>query len=145
MTVDDAKTQAKALRMALQAQGTAISHAQALELIAKQHGARDWNTLHARLVLRNASQKLALGDWVRGRYLGQPFSGRIISLSGSASHRHISIRFDRPVDVVRFESFSNLRRQIKATIDEYGRSHRHTSDGEPQLIVEIVDRQSNMS
>ncbi|MBB4000937.1 hypothetical protein GGR04_004823, partial [Aureimonas pseudogalii] len=33
-------------------------------------------------------------------------------------------------------SFSNLRRQIKATINEHGRSHRQTSDGEPQLIVE---------
>src|SRR5690606_31658729 len=51
MTIDNAKAQAKALRAALQAQGTAISHAQALELIARQHGARDWNTLHARLAL----------------------------------------------------------------------------------------------
>lgn len=44
MTIDDAKAQAKALRAALQAQGTAISHALSLEMIAKQHGARDWNT-----------------------------------------------------------------------------------------------------
>lgn len=136
MTIDDAKAQAKALRAALQAQGNAISHAQALELVARQHGARDWNTLHARLALRNAPPELALGDRVRGRYLGQPFAGRIIGLSGPASHRQIEIRFDQPVDVVRFESFSNLRRQIRATIDENGRAHRQTSDGEPQLIVE---------
>ncbi|MBB4000338.1 glyoxalase superfamily protein [Aureimonas pseudogalii] len=136
MTIDDAKAQAKALRAALQAQGTATSHAQALELIARQHGAKDWNTLHARLVLRNASPELALSDRVRGRYLGQPFTGRIIGLSGPANHRQISIRFDTPVDVVKFESFSNLRRQIKATINEHGRSHRQTSDGEPQLIIE---------
>lgn len=136
MTIDDAKAQAKALRAALQVQGIAISHAQALELIAKQHGARDWNTLHARLALRNAPPELALSDRVRGRYLGQSFTGQIIGLSGPASYRQISIRFDTPVDVVRFESFSNLRRQIKATINEHGRSHYHTSDGEPQLIVE---------
>ncbi|TWI28182.1 glyoxalase superfamily protein [Paracoccus sulfuroxidans] len=136
MTLDEAKAQAKALRAALLAQGTAISHAQALELIARQQGARDWNTLHARLAQRNAPAELALNDRVRGRYLGQPFTGQIIGLSGPASHRQISIRFDRPVDVVRFKSFSNLRHQIRATIDEHGRSHRHTSDGEPQLIVE---------
>ena len=136
MTIDDAKAQAKSLRAALQAQGTAVSHAQALELIARQHGARDWNTLHARLALRNSPPELALSDRVHGSYLGQSFTGRIIGLSGPASHRHISIRFDVPVDVVRFESFSNLRRQISATINERGRSHRHTSDGEPQLIVE---------
>lgn len=53
-----------------------------------------------------------------------------------ANHRQISIRFDTPVDVVSFESVSNLRREIRATIDENGRSHRHTSNGEPQLLVE---------
>ena len=136
MTIDDAKAQAKALRAGLQAQGTAISHAQALELVAKQHGAKDWNTLHARLALRNAPPDLALGDRVRGRYLGQPFAGKVVGLSGPASHRQIEIRFDAPVDVVTFESFSNLRHQIRATIDESGRSHRHTSDGVPQLIVQ---------
>lgn len=136
MTIDDAKAQAKALRTALQAQGSAISHAQALELIAKQHGARDWNTLHARLARRNVPPELALSDRVRGRYLGQPFTGQIIGLSGPVDYRQISIRFDTPVDVVKFESFSNLRRQIRATINEHGHSHRNTSDGEPQLIVE---------
>lgn len=136
MTIDEAKAQAKALRAALQAQGTAISHAQSLEMIARQHGARDWNTLHAQLKLRNAPPDLALSDRVRGRYLGQPFTGQIIGISGPANHRQISIRFDTPIDVVRFESFSNLRRQINSTINEHGRSHRRTSDGEPQLIVE---------
>lgn len=135
MIIDEAKALAKALRAALQAQGSVISHAQALELVARQHGAKDWNTLHARLALRNAPPELALGDRVRGRYLGQPFAGRIIGLSGPATHRQIEIRFDQPVDVVRFESFSNLRNQIRSVIDESGRSHRQTSDGVPQLIV----------
>ncbi|MDT1062358.1 glyoxalase superfamily protein [Paracoccus sp. CPCC 101403] len=138
MTIDEAKAQARALRAALSEQGTAISHAQALELVARQHGARDWNTLHARLALGNAPPELAVGDQVRGRYLGQGFSGTVIGLSGPASHRQIEIRFDQPVDVVRFESFSNLRRQIRAVIDEHGRSHRHTSDGQPQLVVELA-------
>lgn len=136
ITLDQAKAQAKALRAALATQGTAISHAQALELVAQQNGARDWDTLHARLALRNAPPELALGDRVKGRYLGQSFTGQIIGLSGPPSHRQIEIRFDTPVDTVRFASFSNLRRQIRATIDETGRAHRQTSDGAPQLIVE---------
>lgn len=136
MTIDEAKALAKALRAGLQAQGTAISHAQALELIAKQNGAKDWNTLHARLALPNAPPDLALGDRVKGRYLGQAFAGKVVGLSGPASHRHIEIRFDAPVDAVTSESFSNLRRQIRATIDASGRSHRRTSDGAPQLIVQ---------
>ena len=135
MTINEAKAQAKALRTALQAQGNAISHAQALELIARQHGAKDWNTLHARLALRNAPPELALGDRVCGHYLGQAFAGRVVGLSGPSTHRQIEIRFDHPVDVVRFESFSNVRNQIRSVIDENGRSHRHTSDGMPQLIV----------
>ncbi|RGP35532.1 glyoxalase superfamily protein [Pseudotabrizicola alkalilacus] len=136
MTIDEAKAQAKALRAGLLTQGTPISHAQALELVAKQQGAKDWNTLHARLALRNTPPELALGDRVRGRYLGQPFAGKVVGLSGPAGHRQVEIRFDAPVDVVKFESFSNLRHQVRATIDENGRSHRHTSDGVPQLIVQ---------
>lgn len=135
MTIDEAKAQAKALRAALTVQGYTITHAQALELVAQQHGAKDWNTLHARLSQPTAPPELALGDRVRGQYLGQPFNGKIIGLSGPASHRQIEIRFDQPVDVVRFESFSNLRQQIRATVNESGRSHRRTSDGVPQLIV----------
>ena len=140
MTIDEAKAQAKALRTALHAQGNAISHAQALELVARQHGAKDCNTLHARLALVNVPPELGVSDRVRGRYLGQAIAGRIIGLSGPSTHRQIEIRFDHPVDVVRFESFSNLRSQIRATIDETGRSHRHNSDGAPHLIVSREDR-----
>lgn len=135
-TLSDAKAQAKALRAALAARGQAISHAQALELVAQQHGARDWNTLHARLEQRNAPPDLGLGDRVRGLYLGQAFTGQIVALAGAGDHRQIEIRLDQPIDTVRFESFSNLRRQIRGTIDGAGRSPRKTSDGAPQLIVE---------
>lgn len=90
----------------------------------------------ARLALRNTPPELALGDRVRGSYLGQPFAGKVVGLSGPASHRQVEIRFDAPVDVVKFDSFSNLRHQVRTKIDENGRSHRHTSDGVPQLIVQ---------
>lgn len=140
LTLNSAKSQAKALRQALAVRGTAISHAQALELVAQQHGARDWNTLHARLARQGTQPELALGDFVTGAYLGQRFRGRIIALSGSLNHRHVEIKLDEPVDTVKFESFSSLRRQIKGTIDARGRSHRKMSDGIPQLVVEKGER-----
>lgn len=134
--LDRMKAQAKALRRALKSAGTPVSHAQALELLAQQHGARDWNTLHARLSCSNAPPELALGDRIAGRYLGQPIAGTVVALSGPASHRTIELHLDQPVDVVVFEGFSNWRQRIRATIDETGRSHRCTSDGVPQLVVQ---------
>ncbi|MBW8640529.1 hypothetical protein K1W69_25275 [Hoeflea sp. WL0058] len=134
-TLEAVKAQARALRKALEAQGSAISHAQALELVAKQYEARDWNTLHARITRSNAPPELAFGDRVEGRFLGQAFTGEIISMSGSMDHRDVEIRLDEPVDVVTFESFSNWRSRISGTINADGRSHRKTSDGAPQLTV----------
>lgn len=136
-TIEQLKSQAKALRQALAASGQEISHGQALELVAQQHGARDWNTLHARLTRRNAPPRLDLapGDRVSGVYLGQAYSGRIIAVSGSPTYREVQIQLDQPIDVVRFSSFSNWRRRLRATIGEDGRSHRKTSDGAPQLTL----------
>ena len=138
-SLDAVKAQAKALRQALDAGGTPVSHAEALELVARQHGARDWNTLHARLGRRNARPELALGARVTGRYLGQFYSGKITGLSGPAEHRHVEIALDRPVDTVAFDSFSNWRHRIRGTIGEDGRSARKTSDGAPHLVVEMVE------
>lgn len=134
-SLETVKAQAKALRQALQAGGTVVSHAQALELIARQHGARDWNTLHARLTQQNAPPKLAFGDHVAGYYLGQAYTGEIVALSGPAEHRQVEIKLDQPIDTVRFESFSNWRHRIRGTLDVDGRSLRKTSDGAPHLIV----------
>lgn len=90
------RPRAKALRAARRAEGVAISHAEALELVAHAHGAKDWNTLHARLALRNTPPPLTLGYLAcGGRYLGQAFTGRIIGLSGPVSRREIEIRFRR--------------------------------------------------
>lgn len=135
-SLDTVKAQAKALRQALQAEGTTVSHARALEFVARQHGARDWNTLHARLSHHNASPELALGLRVTGRYLGQAYSGEIVALSGPAGHRQVEIALDQPIDTVRFDSFSNWRHRIRGTLGQDGRSSRRTSDGKPHLTVE---------
>lgn len=138
-SLSDAKSQAKALRDALVGQGTRISHGQALELVAHQDGARDWNTLHARLS-RAEPRTLQLGDEVRGKYLGQSFVGRIVGLSEIGLDLNVSVQLNVPVDTVRFESFSNMRRRIRGVVGPDGQSAQKTSDGLPQLVINMPGR-----
>ena len=135
-TLDTVKAEAKALRQTLRAEGTLVSHAQSLELIARRHGARDWNTLHARLRQRNAPLLLAVGTKVSGHYLGQAYSGKILAVSGRAERRQVEIALDQPIDTVRFDSFSNWRHRNRGTLDKEGRSPDTTSDGTPVLTVD---------
>jgi hypothetical protein len=131
------KAQAKRLRRSLSESGHEISHSQSLELLARQYGMRDWNTLHAAAGNR---LRLQAGHRVRGRYLGQPFTGRIkgLTLLGDGARRRVSLQFDTPVDVVRFDSFSSLRRQVSGVVGWDGRSDSRTSDGTPHLVIEPV-------
>lgn len=136
-STDSLKQQAKRLRQQLHSSGVAVGHSKSLELVAQQYGARDWNTLQA---LAGNRLQLHVGDQVRGRYLGQAFTGEIrgLSMMGDGENRQITLHFDTPVDVVRFESFSALRQRVKGVIGWDGCSARKTSDGMPQLIVEAV-------
>jgi hypothetical protein len=45
----DAKTMAKSLRASLAARSVLLSHGECLEIVAKQFGFADWNTLSAKL------------------------------------------------------------------------------------------------
>lgn len=132
------KAQAKRLRARMARTGTSISHSQSLELIAQQHGARDWNTLRALASRPGNTRPLAVGDRVTGRYLGQPFSGYVHGLSHTEQSRYtrITLHFDAPVDVVTFDSFSAFRQRVSAVIGNDGRSLYRTSSGAPQLVVE---------
>ena len=58
-TVQDAKGMAKAVRAKLAEQGTEISHAQALEIVARQFGFDTWNILSAKLE-KDAAQGAAV-------------------------------------------------------------------------------------
>lgn len=132
--VAEAKAQAKALRTALAAQGTVVGHARALELIACQNGARDWNTLSAQL-RNSAPSPLHIHQRVWGWYLGQAFNGKITALSSFGTYYSVSVRLDEPVDTVTFESFSNMRRVIRSVVDLHGNSIRKTSNGTPHLTL----------
>ena len=136
-SIAEAKVHAKSLRSALAADGTVLGHAQALELVARQNGARDWNTLSARLASA-ASPPLHLHQRVQGRYLGQPFKGEITALSSSGTYYSVTVRFDEPVDTVTFDSFSNMRRVVRSVVDLDGNSVRKTSNGTPHLVLSAI-------
>jgi Glyoxalase superfamily protein len=135
-SIADLKLQAKRLRAGLKDTGTTISYGEALELIANQYGARDWNTLHARTTNRPASPKV--GERVTGHYLGQRFAGVVRGMTkiGQDDQYRITLHFDDPVDVVRFDSFSSFRQRVSTLINAEGICPRKTSDGVPQLIVD---------
>ncbi len=131
------KTDAKAFRQAQSERGEAVSHAHALEHVAHANGARDWNTLSAQA---KRPVRLAPGQRVAGRYLNQPFTGAVHSLTlmDGGNKLRVSLQFDAPVDVVTFDSFSSLRSRVSAVIGAQGRSVKHTSDGQPHLVIDRI-------
>jgi len=135
--VAELKAQAKRLREKLRSSGVDIGHSKSLELLAQQHGMRDWNTLCAQAGNR---LHLRVGERVQGRYLGQGFTATIrgLTLLGEGEQRRITLHFDEPVDVVTFDSFSNFRQRVTGTIGWDGCSIKKTSDGVPQLMVELM-------
>ena len=67
-SIAEAKAQAASLRQELARQGTEIGHARALELVAHQHGFRDWNAFHAAIGNRPPA------DWTPGGKVIIPLS-----------------------------------------------------------------------
>jgi hypothetical protein len=131
------KDQARRLRAALEAEGDFITHSDSLELVARQRGYRDWNTLHAAAGNR-PRDPFTVGARVRGRYLGQAFTGELLAvrrLSDGKAYA-VTVDFDEAVDVVRFEGFSNLRKRVSVTLERDGRSAARTSDGQPHMQLQ---------
>lgn len=132
------KDQARRLRTRLEKGGEKMSHSTALELIAAQHGFSDWNTLHAAVGNRPGPESLTPGAQVRGAYLGQPFTARIVGIQAMTSAPgtyRVSLDLDEAVDVVTFDSFSAFRKRVNGIIGKDGLSRERTSNGRPQLEV----------
>ena len=138
-SIDALKEQAKRLRRDLAADGAVIGHSRSLELLAHQHGYKDWNTLHAAVGNQPPASPVVPGQRVRGHYLGQPFEGKVKALeSFSRTDRfRIALHFDEPVDVVTFDSFSAYRQRVSCVIGPDGVTVEKTSNGEPQLRLQI--------
>lgn len=132
------KSQAKNLRAALTRAGNPVTHSQALELVAQTHGARDWNTAFATADSTAETAPLwQFGGTVRGRYLGQAFTGRVVAASERGRNHHaLTIAFDAPVNVSQSALMEVPRKRINATINTAGRSISRTSDGQPHLVLE---------
>lgn len=138
-SLDALKQQAKRLRAGLDEDGDFLTHSESLELVAKQYGFRDWNTLHAAAGNRPPLKRFQLGSRVSGRYLGQAFTGEIIALRAMQDdHLRVVIQFDEPVDVVSFESFSAYRSRVSAVIGQEGVTAEKTSDGAPQMTMDLA-------
>ncbi len=139
-SLDALKAQAKRLRNALAEEGDFIKHGEALELVARQFGFRDWNTIHA-AVGNRPPLPLSVGQTVSGTYLGQTFTAEVLNLQsiGAGGYLRIVLHMDAPVDVVTFDSFSAYRRRIKATIRSDGTTVAKTSDGQPHLRLKLTE------
>ena len=137
--IDALKEQAKRLRQELAAAGTVIGHSRSLELLAHQHGYRDWNTLHAAIGNRPPSSPVVAGQRVSGHYLGQPFEGEVKALESfsQANRFRVVLHFDEPVDVVTFDSFSAFRQRVSCFIGPDGMTAEKTSNGQPQLRLQL--------
>ena len=138
-SLDELKAQARRLRSSLTDAGTDISHSKSLELIARQYGFADWNTLYAKAGNEPPRRDWNPGDRVKGHYLGQAFEGTVRALKAVTSmpgYVTITVDFDEPVDVVEFDSFSAFRKRVTATIDETGVSPSKTSNGRPHMVLE---------
>ena len=134
-SLDALKSQGKALRKSLLADGPDLGHGRALELVAKSHGYRDWNTLHA--AVGNAPRPpVELGQIVEGRWLGQKFTAEVLGIQTVANDRYrVILDLESPIDVVTWESFSNFRSRIQKVVNSQGRSIEKTSDGVPHLVL----------
>ena len=133
--IDIIKVDANTLRRAQDALGQPISHSRSLEMIAHKYGYKDWNTLVAASRKFRPVSRLAVNQKVHGSYLGQNFTGRLLSLKHNrkTDRFRAQFQFDEPVDVVRFQSFSALRHRVSCWLTPAGVTEEKTSNGEPHL------------
>lgn len=136
-SVTQAKDQAKRLRAKMSGDGCKIGHAQSLELVAHQHGFRDWNSLLV-AIGNGSAEGWNVGDWVTGTYQSQPFSAHVISVSNiKPEWFKLVLQLERAVDVVTSNSFSNYRQRIRGVVGPKGHSVERTSNGEPHLQIDL--------
>jgi Glyoxalase superfamily protein len=138
-SLDELKSQAKRLREGLARDGMLVGHSGSLELLAYQLGYKDWNTLFAAIGNRPPSCPVDLGARVSGEYLGQPFRAEVIGVGalGSDDRYRVTLKFDEPVDVVKFASFSAFRQRVSCVVDRSGMTAERTSDGRPHLRLAL--------
>lgn len=131
------KAQAKRLRTELAKNGVPTSHSKSLEILAHQLGFKDWNCLSAATQTSSIFSGLRIGATVDAVYLSQKIVGEIIGLKKLSDGNifQLTLNLEKAVDVVSFESFSNMRKRIVCRVDASGVSKEKTSDGQPQMML----------
>ncbi len=126
--ITDYKHQAKILREGLTGEGMSLGHGKALEMIARKHGARDWNTLSARPIPAEKPKGFSLGAEVEGTVHGKSAKGRIVGLEETVNPEltRITVHFDPAVDVSTSDLFEARRSRITMVFGKDGRSKRLT-------------------
>lgn len=136
-TTFDFKNQAKRLRDALAEEGLAVSHGKALDIVARQNGVRDWNTLAARTAAANPLPTPAVdigptpfkvGQTVAGSFNGNPAKGRVIGLEETIKPHlwRVTVAFNPPVDASTSNLFKAERRRVTMVVGADGKSRRLT-------------------
>ena len=138
-SVEALKQQAKRLRAQISVDAREISHSKLLELLAHQFGYRDWNTLHSACANQNPGAPVTLGGTVSGRYLDQPFRGQVVALAAlnNNDQYRVTIKFEKPVDVVKFHGWSAMRKRVTSSIGQCGQSRQKTSNGMPVMAIDL--------
>jgi len=137
-TIAQAKAMAREWRAARKQAGESLRHGAALEHVARQLGFRDWN-LCAAMLSQAEAQRYQPGQVVRGRYLSQPFSARVLratAVEGRVGWVRLELDLEVPVDVVTSQRFSSFRRRVNGVIGPEGFSREQTSDGQPHLVID---------
>lgn len=128
--LSELKTRAKILRAS-----KVMSHSKALELIAREYGFRDWNTLVA---AAGPQPPARVGQIIEGHYLNIPFKGKVLWIKAHGPNLfRINIHFDKLIDVVTFDSFSSWKNRANTVVDMKGVSIDKTSDGQPHMVLSI--------
>ena len=123
----DYKAQARHLRDQLGADGVALTHGRALELVAKMHGHRDWNTLSAvSQTVKVETPEFQLGQAVDALVHGKPGKGRIIGLEETINPDvlRLTVQFNPAVDMSTSAHFSANRTRVTMEFGRDGRSKR---------------------
>ncbi len=112
-SLDALKDQARRLRSRLVSEGDEVTHSKSLELIAAQYGF----AIGTRCTGRR--HRPAFNPWMLGR--GQrplsrpPFEAEVLSaqaIGAKPGRYRLTFKFDEPIDVVTFESFSAFRQRV---------------------------------
>ncbi|KAA9370980.1 MULTISPECIES: glyoxalase superfamily protein [Ochrobactrum] len=131
----DFKHQARRLRQALGEEGITISHGKALDLVARQSGTRDWNTLaatshenEAATPAQDDTAPYRVGQRVSGMFHTTPFDARIVGVEETIKRDlwRITLQFEPAINVAVSPNLSMLRRRFTVVVGADGKSRRLT-------------------